>query len=89
MERHAAHQLVTNGVHAGIRHPMYAAIWLLAAAQAMLIGNWIFGPAALLAFAPMYARRMRTEEALTAERFRPAWTGYAQRTGRVLPCWIT
>lgn len=89
VELHAAQQLVTSGVYARIRHPMYAAIWLLAAAQALLVGNWIAAPAALLAFAPMYASRMRREEAMMAERFGTAWAGYARRTGRVLPRWTT
>ena len=33
------HRLVTQGVYARVRHPMYAAFWLWAMAQALLLPN--------------------------------------------------
>src|SRR5258708_545266 len=39
------HTLVTNGVYSRVRHPMYSAFWLWALAQALLLPNWIAGPA--------------------------------------------
>lgn len=85
VELHAGQSLVTTGVYSRIRHPMYAAIWLLVLAQALLVPNLIAGPAGLLAFGLMYARRMREEEAMLAARFGVAWRDYARRTGRVWP----
>src|SRR6266478_63476 len=34
------HQLITDGIYRRIRHPMYSAFWLWAAAQALLLPNW-------------------------------------------------
>ena len=41
----AHYMLVTNGIYRRIRHPMYSAFWLWAIAQALLLPNWIAGPA--------------------------------------------
>lgn len=79
--------LVTSGVYAHVRHPMYASQFLLYAAQACLLQNWVAGWAGLVSFAPFYARRVAREEAMMAERFGGAWRQYAERTGRVLPRW--
>ena len=38
MEQHA---LVTRGIYGTIRHPIYAAHWLWAIGQALLLPNWI------------------------------------------------
>jgi protein-S-isoprenylcysteine O-methyltransferase Ste14 len=85
LELHAAQSLVTAGVYARIRHPMYAAIWLLCLAQALLLGNAIAGPAGLVAFALLYAIRLPREEAMLAARFGPDWDAYARRSGRLWP----
>ncbi len=37
------HKLITQGVYARIRHPMYTAFWLWAIAQALLLPNWVAG----------------------------------------------
>ena len=81
------HELVTHGIYARIRHPMYAAIWLWAIAQVLLLQNAIAGPPVLLAFAAMYASRSRTEEAMMAETFGDAWRTYAARVPRLVPRW--
>jgi len=41
------HKLVTSGIYARIRHPIYAAIWLWGIAQALLLPNWLAGWSAL------------------------------------------
>lgn len=87
LEIREAQHLVAHGIYRSIRHPMYAAIWLLAAAQALLVPNWISGPAGLLAFGTMYWLRVPREEAMLVERFGDAYREYASRTGRVSPCW--
>lgn len=85
LEIRQGHQLVTHGVYAHIRHPMYAAIWLMAFAQPLLVKNWIAGPGVLLAFAAMYAYRIRHEEAMLRAEFKEEWLLYALRAGRVFP----
>jgi len=77
--------LVTRGVYRRVRHPMYAAHWLWAVAQAMLLQNWIAGPAMLVLFAPGYLVRVRREEEVMLKRYGPAYEDYLKRTGRLLP----
>jgi protein-S-isoprenylcysteine O-methyltransferase Ste14 len=48
LEVREQHALVTTGVYSRVRHPMYSA-WALA--QALLLPNWIAGPAGLIGFA--------------------------------------
>ncbi len=79
------HTLVTAGVYGRIRHPMYAAHLLWAAAQAMLVANWLAGPALLVAFVPMYLVRAPLEEAMMLERFGEEYREYMSRTGRIIP----
>lgn len=79
------HELVTAGVYAHVRHPMYAALWLWALAQALLVQNWIAGPPVLLAFAAMYAYRRKAEERMMTDRFGDAYRAYAVRVPRLFP----
>jgi len=79
------HRLVTDGVYARIRHPIYAAHWLWAAAQVLLLQNWVAGPALLVTFAPIYWWRVRREERMMIEHFGDAYRSYMRCTGRVLP----
>jgi protein-S-isoprenylcysteine O-methyltransferase Ste14 len=85
LEIHTGHQLVTDGVYRFRRHPIYAAIWKIALAQALLLPNWIAGPGGLIGFAAMYFLRLPREEAMMRETFGPAYDAYAFRTGRVFP----
>lgn len=79
------HRLVTQGVYAGIRHPMYTAIWLAVLTQPLLIHNWLAGVSAIPAFAAMWFLRVPQEEALMRARFGDAYDAYAARAGRLLP----
>lgn len=85
LEVREGHELVTWGVYGRIRHPMYAAIWLGAAAQALLIQNWIAGLLVLPAFALMYVFRVPREEAMMEAEFGEAYVDYKARTGRIWP----
>ncbi|MEM7191352.1 MAG: protein-S-isoprenylcysteine O-methyltransferase [Pseudomonadota bacterium] len=82
---HKEQDLVTNGVYARIRHPMYAAIWLSALAQPLLIHNWIGGALVIPAFAAMWFIRIPKEEAMLRERFGAAYDAYCNRAGRLAP----
>jgi protein-S-isoprenylcysteine O-methyltransferase Ste14 len=81
-ERHA---LVTEGVYSRVRHPMYSAFWLWALAQALLLPNWIAGPAGLVGFGTLFFLRVGREEALMIETFGDEYRRYMARTARVLP----
>ena len=79
------HRLVTTGVYRRIRHPMYAAHWLWAVAQVLLLQNGVAGPALAVFFIPLYVLRVPREETMLLERFGEAYRGYMERTGRVFP----
>ena len=79
------HTLITQGVYARIRHPMYASLFCNAIAQALLLANWIAGPAMLVTFAIMFFARLGPEEAMMRERFGEQYSSYATRTKRLVP----
>ena len=79
------HALVTDGIYSRIRHPMYAAFWLWALAQALLLPNWIAGPAGLVGFVMLFFLRVGPEERLMEETFGEEYRRYVARTGRIVP----
>jgi protein-S-isoprenylcysteine O-methyltransferase Ste14 len=79
------HQLVCNGIYRAIRHPMYASIYLLVLAQALLIPNWIVGPAGLIAFTLMFVFRLKPEEQMMIDQFGAEYVEYAAKTKRLIP----
>lgn len=81
------HRLVTSGIYRHIRHPMYAAFWLWALAQPLLLWNWLAGWGFLPAFALLYFLRVPREERVLLEHFGDAYREYMAHTGRVLPRW--
>lgn len=79
------HQLVTNGVYARIRHPMYSAMFLMGIAQACFLPNWLIGPAYLVTFGILYLFRVGHEERMMLDHFGEDYEAYRKRTGRVIP----
>lgn len=79
------HTLVTSGVYARIRHPMYASMFLLGIAQLLFLPNWIVGPAYLVGFGLLYAFRVKAEERMMLDRFGAEYTAYTERSGRLFP----
>ena len=79
------HRLVTNGIYARIRHPMYAAIWCAALSQPLLIHNWIAGPLVILAFTAMYFTRVPQEEAMMRDTFGQDYDTYITKNARLWP----
>jgi protein-S-isoprenylcysteine O-methyltransferase Ste14 len=79
------HRLVTSGVYARVRHPMYSALFLLAAAQALVLPNWIAGPAYLFGFGLLYVLRVSAEERMMLDRFGADYEAYIRRSGRLIP----
>ena len=64
---------------------MYAAHWLWAIAQTLLLANWIAGPSMLVTFLPLYLLRVRNEERMMLEHFGDEYRRHIARTGRVFP----
>ena len=79
------HALVTSGVYRYVRHPMYSAFWLWALAQALLLPNWIAGPAGLGGFGTLFFLRVGREEELMIETFGDSYRRYMARTSRIVP----
>lgn len=79
------HKLISDGVYAKIRHPMYSAFWLWAIAQAMLLPNWIAGFAGVVGFGTLYLLRVGPEEDMLVDTFGDDYRAYMQRTGRLTP----
>lgn len=85
LEVRTQHRLVTEGVYARVRHPMYAAFWLWALAQAIILPNAVAGLAGLVGFGTLYFVRVGREERMMREKFGKDYDAYAARTGRVIP----
>eukprot|EP00727_Mastigamoeba_balamuthi_P008358 m51a1_g4144 putative isoprenylcysteine carboxyl methyltransferase (212) ;mRNA; r:226108-226743 len=79
------HSLVTSGVYAAVRHPMYAAIWLAALTQPLLVRNWIAGGAVVPAMAAMWLVRRPKEEAMMLEQFGKEYDDYCSCTPALIP----
>ncbi|MEC9462628.1 MAG: protein-S-isoprenylcysteine O-methyltransferase [Pseudomonadota bacterium] len=85
LEVREGHQLVTQGVYAHVRHPMYASFLLWGVTQALLIPNWIAGFAGLIAVMALYAVRQSREEAMMHDTFGADYDAYCARTKRLVP----
>jgi protein-S-isoprenylcysteine O-methyltransferase Ste14 len=85
LEVRDTHTLVTSGIYARVRHPMYSAFWLWAIAQALLLPNWVAGLAGVVGFGTLFFLRLKSEERLMLETFGDEYRHYMARTWRVLP----
>jgi len=79
------HKLISDGVYAVVRHPMYSAFWLWAIAQALLLPNWIAGFSGIVGFGILFFGRVGKEERLMCDTFGDEYREYMRRTSRVLP----
>src|SRR6267378_7911951 len=85
LEVREQHRLITQGVYRRIRHPIYLALSLYGVAHALVIPNWVAGPSNLVAFAVLFALRVRPEERMMLEQFGDEYTAYMARTKRLVP----
>ena len=85
LEIDAQHRLVTRGVYRFVRHPMYTSFFVSGLGQALLLANWIAGPAALAAVAVLVAVRVPNEEAMMIGQFGDEYRDYMRRTGGIVP----
>jgi protein-S-isoprenylcysteine O-methyltransferase Ste14 len=85
LEMRKDHELVTRGVYRRVRHPMYAAIFLFAIAQGLVLQNWLAGWGGFVSFALLYLVRAPREEKMMSEFFGEEYGRYVRRTGRLWP----
>lgn len=79
------HKLVTDGIYARVRHPMYSAFFLWALAQLLLLPNLVAGPAGLVGFGILFFFRVGREEKMMREAFGAEYDDYMRRTKRIIP----
>ena len=79
------HKLVTTGIYSQIRHPMYAAHFLWAIGQIMILHNWIAGYSFIITMLPFYFYRARKEEQMLNEEFGKEYRIYKEKTGALFP----
>lgn len=87
LETRDKHTLVTSGLYAWVRHPMYSSFLLFAVAQFLLLPNWIAGPVGLIAIGILFFMRVPHEEALMEATFGEEYRAYMRRTARIVP-WV-
>lgn len=85
LEIRKGHILVTDGPYRFIRHPMYAAIFLIGIGVLFLSANWTVALSYLLPTSSLYLIRVSDEEKMMIEKFGAEYREYMRRTGRLIP----
>jgi protein-S-isoprenylcysteine O-methyltransferase Ste14 len=85
LEVRAGQPVIEAGPYRWIRHPLYAALFLIGAGMSLLSANLLAGPPYLLGLAVFYLRRVQAEEQMMIEQFGPGYKEYMKRTGRLMP----
>lgn len=79
------HQLVTNGPYRYVRHPMYAAFYVIGIGFLLLSVNWLISLVYLATLTMMYVARVSAEEQMMIERFGESYRQYMKTSGRIFP----
>lgn len=85
LEVRSNHQLITHGIYRWVRHPMYLALLIYSAGQALVVPNWLVGPAYAVATILLIALRVRPEERMMRVEFGKDYEAYMATTKRVIP----
>ncbi|BBB48159.1 protein-S-isoprenylcysteine O-methyltransferase [Pelolinea submarina] len=78
-------QLITEGIYAHMRHPIYSAHLLWGAAQVLLIHNWFCGFLGFALIVTIMVLRIPREEKLLLNQYGEAYRSYMQSTGALIP----
>ena len=79
------HQLVITGIYKIIRHPIYAAGFLMAISQVGLLLNWIAGLSGILSLTVFFLLRVNKEEQMLLDQFGDDYLTYQKQTPRLIP----
>jgi protein-S-isoprenylcysteine O-methyltransferase Ste14 len=88
LEIREGHRIVTDGIYAYLRHPIYSSLIFWAIAQPLLLQNMIAGFSGPVAVALLWIIRVPREEAMMLKEFGEEYAHYMARTGRVFPARI-
>lgn len=78
-------ELITKGIYAYVRHPLYLSILLWGLSTPLLIQNYIAGLVPLLCMVLFIAIRVPIEERMLLENFGDQYRSYQKHTGSLLP----
>ena len=81
--RGAAAPLVTTGIYAKVRHPMYTSVIMAVGGYALFFGSWLSLPL-WLGVTIFYVIKAVKEERLLENKF-PEYAAYRKRTWRLVP----
>jgi protein-S-isoprenylcysteine O-methyltransferase Ste14 len=79
------HQLITTGPYRWVRHPMYSAFFLLAAAYYLISANALVGFSGLALMTMLAVVRIPREEKMLLAEFGEEYRQYMAETGRLAP----
>jgi len=85
LEIRKGHTLITSGPYKFIRHPMYAAIFIIGTGISLLSSNWIVALSYMLPVICMYLVRISDEERMMIEQFGDEYIEYIRSTNRLVP----
>ncbi len=85
LELREKQKLVTHGVYRHLRHPMYLALLVYSAGQAVVLPNWLAGPCYFVALTLLVVFRIGPEERLMLDEFGKDYEEYMSRTRRLIP----
>jgi protein-S-isoprenylcysteine O-methyltransferase Ste14 len=77
--------LVTNGIYAHIRHPMYLSMLIWAISAPLVLQNYFIGLMPLISIGAFLLVRLPTEERILLAEFGDRYREYMTHTGRLLP----
>ncbi len=81
------HSLVTSGPYRRVRHPIYTATLMYAAAMGLITANYLLAALFVVPIAVLVMLRVGREEALMTGAFGDEYRTYMNRTGRLIPKW--
>lgn len=85
LEIRKGHTLVTDGPYRFVRHPMYAAIFLIGIGISLLSANWVVASSYMLPTTSLYLFRVSDEEEMMIIQFGDEYREYIRNTNRLIP----